>query len=179
MIKRLGILALVLTGTTLLLLHTSCKSCKKEEKPATTTTDTASQSVKPITNINLPHADTSLIPVLSAKLDEVYAASLKKDYATMANQFALVTPEGFIPYNAKDKDQRKLISITSEVLNKWNKGVEQREYLRVFQLTQPNGMQLPVLEVVFTSKKTFYRKFFVFVQVDETEYKILDIVSGF
>jgi hypothetical protein len=177
MIKRLALLVVCITGTSLLLLHTSCKSCKKEEKPAVTTTDTVT-TAPPVSTISLPHADTTLIPVLSAKMDEVYSLSLKKDYNKLAECFVLVTPDGFIPYNAKDKHQRKLISITSDVLNKWNKGVEQREYLRVFELTQPNGMKLPVMEVVFTSKSTFYRKFFVFAQVGETDFRVLDIVSN-
>lgn len=178
MIKKLAVLSVLVAVASLLLLHTSCKGCKKEEKPVTTDSVSARPSTAPINNINLPHADTSLIPILSQILDETFEASAKKDYSKLATSFVLVTPDGFVPYTTKDKELKKLISITSEVLNKWNRGVEKREYLRVFELTQPNGMSLPVMEVIFASKKSFYRKFFVFAPLENGEYKVLDIVSN-
>ena len=64
-----------------------CKSCKKSDAGQASHSDTtaASTNTAPLNSINLPHADTSLIPILSKQLDAIFAASTAKDYNKMAN----------------------------------------------------------------------------------------------
>src|SRR3954470_23839089 len=84
---------------------TSCKSCKKAEPAQTITSDTTTHAV-PLNTINLPHADTSLIPILTKVLNEAFDASIKKDYAQLASFIVYRGPDslkfGYDVFNAKN-----------------------------------------------------------------------------
>jgi hypothetical protein len=84
---------------------------------------------------------------------------------------------GYGLFDAKNSYDRKSLSITADVFNKWNRNVEARECARVFALDQPDGRTLPVLEVIFVGQKTLDRKFFGFLEI-EGEYKIADVTSN-
>ncbi|HLP22102.1 MAG TPA: hypothetical protein VK174_17430 [Chitinophagales bacterium] len=180
MIKKLVVLGVLVAATSLLLLHTSCKSCNKDAKPATTDSVSTAPAT-PVNSINLPHADTTLIPILGQVLDEAFEASAKKDYAKFATYLLYHGPDerrfGNDTYNTKNATEKKIVSITSDVFNKWNRNVESREYLRVFELPQGDGSAVPVLEVVFVTSKTFNRKFFIFFQREE-KYKIMEVSTN-
>jgi hypothetical protein len=162
----------------IMLYSSSCKSCEKEEA-AQTTTDTTSFTPSPNT-INLPHADTSLIPILSKILDDAFDASAKKDFNQFASLVVYRGPDslkfGYDVFNTKNKYDRNVVRITTEVFNKWNTGIESREYARVFEMGQPDGRSMPVMEVIFISKKNMDRKFFGFLLINE-EWKIADVTS--
>ena len=157
----------------------SCKSCKKEESAQAISTDTTS-SVPIHNSINLPHADTSLIPFLTQVLDEAFDASAKKDYSKLSSLIVYRGPDslrfGYDVFNAKNKYDKNLVRITADVFNKWNKDVVAREYGRVFEMGQPDGRSMPVMEVIFASPKNMDRKFFGFLQIGE-EWKIADVTS--
>jgi hypothetical protein len=68
------------------------------------------------------------------------------------------------------------LRITGEVFNKWNKDIDSREYARVFEMDQPDGRTMPVMEVIFVSKRNIDRKFFGFLQVKD-EWRIADVTS--
>ncbi len=179
MIKKISVVAVLLAVASLLFTYSSCKSCKKEDKPVVT--DTTSVSTPPVNTINLPHADTAVIPVLAKVLDEAFEASGKKDYNKLGSLIVYRGPDqtryGYSVFNAANKYDKKSLSITADVFNKWNRNVESREYARVFALDQPDGRTLPVLEVFFVSKKTVDRKFFGFLEING-EYKIADVTSS-
>ena len=141
MIKKISFVGFVVRVFALLLLHSSCKWFKKEEK--TVVADTTSSTSATATNIQLPHADTSVIPLLSNILDEAFAASQAKDYAKLGSLIVYrgsdVNRYGYDVFNTKNSAERKVVSITAEVFNKWNAGVESRDYARVFSLSQPDG----------------------------------------
>jgi len=179
MIKKVFAIAVLGISISLILMNTSCKSCKKEEKlPQVDTTATSSA---PVNSINLPHADTAVIPVLAKVLDEAFDACSKKDYAKLGSLIVYRGPDtkryGYDVFNAKNNYDKKSLSITAEVFNKWNRDVESRDYARVFALDQPDGRTLPVLEVIFISKKSVDRKFFGFLEI-EGSYKIADVTSN-
>jgi hypothetical protein len=179
MIKKVSALVILATVASLLFMHSSCKSCKKEDKPVST--DTTSVFTAPVNSINLPHADTAVIPVLAKVLDEAFEASSKKDYNKLGSLIVYRGPDstryGYAVFNAKNSYDKKSLSITADVFNKWNTNVDSRDYARVFALAQPDGRTLPVLEVIFVSKKTVDRKFFGFLEING-EYKIADVTSN-
>ena len=129
----------------------------------------------------MPHADTSLIPILSAVLDDAFAASDKKDYAHLASLIIYRGPDvkkmGYEVFDARNPYDKTVVRVTADVFSKWNKDVTAPEYGRVFALDQPDGRTLPVLEVIFPSPKQFDRKFFGFLQVGD-EWKIADVTSN-
>jgi len=157
----------------------SCKSCNKEDKNQATQTDTNTVS-QPLNTINLPHADTSLIPILSKILDDAFDASGKKDYSRLAPMLVYRGPDmnryGTDVFNAKNKYEKNVVRITADVFNKWNTGIDSRDYARVFSMDQPGGQSMPVLEVIFVSKRSVDRRFFGFMQVGDG-YKIADVTS--
>lgn len=159
----------------------SCKSCKKNEPVAVSASDTLTKVFQPQNTINLPHADTALIPELSKILDEAFVASTKKDYNQLASLLVYRGPDslkfGNAVYNAKNNYEKNVLRITADVFNKWNKGIDSRDYARVFELDQPDGRKMPVLEVIFVSKKSVDRKFFGFLKVKE-DWKIADVTSS-
>lgn len=159
----------------------SCKSCKKEEPKTEVTADTASHIQIPENMLNMPHADTSLIPVLSAVIDNAFEASAKKDYDKLAKCIVYRGPNeqkmGYDVFDSKNKYDRAVVKITADVFNKWSTGVEAREYGRAFALPQPDGRDLPVLEVIFTTPTHFDRKFFGFLLIKD-EWKIADVSSN-
>ena len=113
--------------------------------------------------------------------NEAFDASSKKDYNKLGSLLVYRGPDtkryGYGVFNAKNSYDRKSLSITADVFNKWNRNVEARECARVFALDQPDGRTLPVLEVIFVGKKTVDRKFFGFLEIDG-EYKIADVTSN-
>ena len=181
--KKIQVLTVVTISIAVLLLAIpSCKSCNKSDK-ATVAVDTTSAKptdFKPMNTVNLPHADSTLIPVLSKLLDEAFDASAKKDYSKLASLIIYKGPDstrfGYDVFNAKSNYERAVVKITADVFNKWNKGVEARNYGRVFDLDQPDGRKMVVLEVIYVSKKTLDRKFFGFLQLKDG-YKIVDVTS--
>lgn len=162
------------------LLFSSCKSGKKTDTAQAVKSDSATVSPS-LNNINLPHADTALIPVLAKVLENALDASAKKDYAALASQIIYRGPDakryGRDVFNAKNNYEKGVIKVTSDVLNKWNRDVESKDYPRAFEMDQPNGQKMPVLEVIFVSKKNINRKFFGFLKVNDS-YKIVDVVSS-
>jgi len=80
-------------------------------------------------------------------------------------------------YNAANNYEKKVLTITADVFNKWNKNTTSREYARIFSYTQPDGSALPVLEVFFVSPKTIDRKFFLFTEIGG-EFKVAEISSS-
>lgn len=170
----------------LLLLTTiqfsSCKSCKKDTPAETVKTDTVSTApIIPTNTVNLPHADTTLIPVLAKVLDDAFAASAKKNYDLLGTMIVYRGPNeakmGRGVFDATNKYDKAVVRITADVFNKWNKDVPAPEYGRVFSLSLPDGSSTPVLEVIFSSPKLFDRKFFVFLQMEDG-WKIADISSN-
>lgn len=156
----------------------SCKSCnKKQDTKAVTTTDTTTTNYMSIT---APKADTSLIPILSAVLDEALVHAAAKDYAKLGKLIVYRGPQmerfGKDVFNTKNKFEKNTVRITAEVLNKWAAGNESREYPRAFELPMPDGSKMPVLEVIFIADKKINRKFFGFLQF-EGQYKIAEISS--
>ncbi|MDB5281523.1 MAG: hypothetical protein JWO06_598 [Bacteroidota bacterium] len=162
----------------------SCKSCNKSDKAQSVAIDTTAvkaPDVRPMNTLNLPHADSTLIPVLSKIVDDAFDASAKKDYAKLGSLIIYKGPDstryGYDVFNAKNGYERNVVKITADVFNKWNRGVEMRNYGRVFDLDQPDGRKMAVLEVIFTSRKNLDRKFFGFLIVNNGEYKIIDVTS--
>jgi hypothetical protein len=158
----------------------SCKSCKKQEPAPTVNADTTSFTPSPHT-IDLPHADTTLIPVLSKVLDEAFTASAKKDLKQFGSMVVYRGPDslkfGMDVFNAKNNYDRNVLRLTSEVFNKWNTDIDSKDYSRVFEMPLPDGRNMPVMEVIFVSKKSVDRKFFGFLQIKE-EWKIADVTSS-
>lgn len=159
----------------------SYKSCKRKDSAPVVHTDTISAVAPPIHNIELPHGDTSLIPVLSKVLDEAFSASAKKDYNQLALLIIYRGPDslkfGYAVFNARHAYDKTIVRITADVFNKWNSGVEAREYGRVFEMGLPDDRSMQVLEVIFSSKENFDRKFFGFLKI-KNEWKIADITSS-
>jgi hypothetical protein len=157
----------------------SCKSCKKKEEPVASITDTASIPT-PIHSINLPHADTTFIPILSAVLDGAFDASMRKDYKQLASYIIYRGPDtlkyGYDVFDAKNSFDKKIVKVTADVFNKWNNNLESRDYSRVFELPQGDGSSIPVMEVIFVTKKTVDRKFFLFQNIRD-EWKIMEVTS--
>lgn len=178
MIKKVSVVIVLLAVTSLLFIYYSCKSCKKEDKAVTTDTTTVSSA--PINTINLPHADTSVIPILSKILDETFDASSKRDYNKLGSLLVYRGPDetryGSV-FNAKNSYEKKVLAVTADVFNKWNKNIESREYARVFSLPQQDGTALPVLEVFFVSPKFVDRKFFLFMEISG-DFKVAEITSS-
>ena len=179
MIKKIHPYAFVLIAL-LPVAISSCKSCNKSNTPDITKSDTTTTST-PAHSINLPHADTSLIPVFSKILDEAFDASAKKDYDKLATYIVYrginQARFGNDVFNTKHNDEKAVVKITSEVFNKWNAGIDTRDYPRVFDYSQPNTKPMMVLEVIFVSKKKIERKFFGFIKIND-DYKIADVTSG-
>lgn len=179
MIKKISAIGLLAGVVLVLFFQSSCKWFKKEDKP--TIADTTQLTTSAPTTTQLPHADTSIIPVLSNILDEAFTASKAKDYAKLGSLIVYrgndMNRYGYDVFNTKNSTERKVVSITAEVFNKWNAGVENRDYARVFSLSQPDGRTLPVMEVLFVSKKNMHRKFFGFLEING-ELKIADVTSN-
>jgi hypothetical protein len=62
------------------------------------------------------------------------------------------------------------------VFSKWTTGAESIDYSRVFEMQQPDGRTLEVLEVIIVYPKKIDRKFFGFLLINN-EYKIADVTS--
>ena len=160
----------------------SCKSCKKDAPAETVNTDTVSTRPSvPENMLNVPHADSSLIPVLSKVLDIAFEASAKKNYAKLGSLIVYRGPNeakmGNGVFDVQNSYDKAVVRVTADVFNKWNKDVATPEYGRAFALQQPDGRTMPVLEVIFTSPKQFDRKFFGFIEL-ENEWKIVDVTSN-
>ena len=169
-----------------LLYFSSCNSGKKTDQATVTHTDTthtAATIIRPssFAAINLPHADSGLIPVVGKLLDEALEASTKKDYNTLASLLVYRGPDdkrnGLDVFNAKNKYEKNVTRITGEVFNKWTRNVESKEYSRIFEMDQPGNRKLVVLEVLFVTRTNINRKFFGFLKLKD-EYKIADVTSS-
>jgi hypothetical protein len=162
----------------------SCKSCNKADTSQTAHVDSAAVPVVPqaANPINLPHADSSLAPVLAKIMDDVFDASKKKDYNKLATYLIYRGPDmkrfGYTVFNPKDAYERNVVRITGEVFNKWSNSSETRDYARVFELAQQDGRNMNVLEVIFVGKKGVNRKFFGFLPLTKDDYKIVDVTSN-
>lgn len=172
--------AFVVIGLISLLLF-SCKSNEKEEPVAVTSSDTTSAfQMQPSNTLTLPHADSAVIPLLTQVLDEAFVASKAKDYNKLATLIVYRGPDekrmGNDVYNSKNNFDKSLMKITADVFNKWNKDVTGLEYARAFELDQPDGRKMTVLEVIFVAPKSIDRKFFGFLQLNN-EWKIADVTS--
>lgn len=181
MINRPVRIAFILfTGLVFSAMLFSCKSNKKEETAAVVSTDTSSFTMQPSNTLTLPHADSAVIPELTKVLDEAFVASKAKDYNKLSTLIVYRGPDeqrmGYDVYNFKNSFDKTLIKITADVFNKWNKDVTGLEYARAFELDQPDGRKMTVLEVIFVTPKTIDRKFFGFLQLNK-EWKIADVTS--
>ena len=159
----------------------SCKSCSKDKQAEVPKSDSIPQSTfVPNNTLTLPHTDTSLIPVLSKVVDDAFDASEKNDYNALGKLLVYRGPDeskfGYDVFDARNKYDRNLLRITADVFTKWNKGVETRDYTRAFEMGQPDGRTMPVLEVVFSAPKKIERKFFGFLLIND-EWKIIDVTS--
>lgn len=129
---------------------------------------------------NLPHADSTLIPVVGKIVDEAMEASAKKDYNTLASLLVYRGPDnkrnGMDVYNPKNKNEKNIVRITGESFDKWNRNLQSKEYSRIFEMDQPDGRKLLVLEVLFITPKNINRKFFGFLKIND-KYKIADVTS--
>ncbi len=156
------------------------KASYKKPEVTAPVTDTNTVSLKPSGTLTLPHADTSVIPLLTQVLDTAFAASSSKDYSRLGSLIVYRGPDqnkhGYDVFNAKNSFDKAVLKITADIFSKWNKGVESVEYSRAFELPQPDGRTMTVLEVIFVSPKTIDRKFFGFLQINN-EWKIADVTS--
>ncbi|HWB62492.1 MAG TPA: hypothetical protein VG603_03205, partial [Chitinophagales bacterium] len=114
------ILVVVALLLVLVAVFFSYKSYHKVKAPDTQTTDTSSQTSKPPVNtINLPHADSSLIPILGKVLDDAFDASAKNDYKKLGSLIIYRGPDvkrlGIDVFNAKNNYERNVVRLTSEV----------------------------------------------------------------
>lgn len=159
----------------------SCKGCNKEKTDAVVadTTTVANNTVPGFGTVTAPRGDTALIPILAKILDDAFAASQKKDYAALASFIVYRGPDsmryGMDVFTYKTPYEKAIMKTTGDVLNKWNKDVESVDYTRVFEVPGEAG-PVPVMEVLFISRKQINRKFFVFVPIGQ-EYKIAEITS--
>ncbi|MBL0308432.1 MAG: hypothetical protein IPP77_01685 [Bacteroidetes bacterium] len=177
---RMFLLSLFSAGLFLLFTLPSCKSCNKKEDPAAVAVDSTHTSFQSSNTTTLPHADTSLIPILSSILDNVFDACEKKDYERLASEIVYRGPDerrfGNDVFSYKNNHDKTVIRTTAYVFNKWNSGIETRDYTRTFEMAQPDGRSMPVVEVLFISPKRIDRKFFGFLEVNGS-YKIADVTS--
>ena len=185
MIKKGGVLSIaaiiILIGS---IGFSSCKSCKKTDDAKEVHTDSSAAAVAPstINSINLPHADSSLAPVLAKVMDEVFDASKKKDYTRLASYLIYRGPDmkrfGYSVFNVKNGYERNVVRITADVFNKWNSNCETKDYSRIFSLQQQAGRDMVVLEVIFVSRSGVEQKFFGFLPLQTDDYKIVDVTSN-
>lgn len=180
MLKKPGIVFLVVLLGACTVYFTGCKGCKKEEE--TTTTATTDTTANNLNNVALPpRGDTTLIPILTQVLDSAFNFSAKKNYAGLASLMVYRGAEqnraGTDVYTLKTKDDKEVVKITAEVFNKWNGSAEGREYIRIFEVPTMNGVGMVMLEVIFVGKADFNRKFFGFLKVNGN-YRIAEIISS-
>jgi hypothetical protein len=159
----------------------SCKQCKKDKSDSTVSTDSTTTAINPnIKTIDAPHGDTTLIPILANILEQAFEASQKKDYEKLGLLMVYRGPDdkrhGDDVFRAKNKYEKGVVKITADVITKWTTGAESIDYTRVFELQQPDGRTLQVLEVIVAHPKHLDRKFFGFLLIGE-EYKIADVTS--
>lgn len=183
--KRIAFLAICAVVSISIVGFSSCKSCNKSGADQAKTADSSAivTPSQPINSINLPHADSSLAPVLSKLMDTVFDVCHKKDYVKLASYLAYRGPDmkrmGTGVFTTKNVYEKNVVRITGEVFNKWSSNAETKDYGRVFALPQPQDSRpITVLEVIFVSRKGVDRKFFGFVQLDGTNFKIVDVTSN-
>ena len=157
-------------------LFSSCKSCNKKAIDVVPVADTTSAFIN---TPSAPHADTSIIPLLTRVLDDAFAASAKKDYAAFASYIVYRGPDstrhGYDVFKMNNTYEKNIVKITADVFSKWSSG-KTRSDVQVFEMQQPDGRSMVVLEVVFTSQKFIDRKFFGFLAIGN-ELKIADVTS--
>jgi hypothetical protein len=172
----------VIAVLSIALAFSSCKSCNKTDTAVHTDSTSVPIAPQALNNINLPHADSSLAPVIAKVLDAVFDASRQKDYNKLASYLVYRGPDmkrlGYTTFNPKNAYERNVVRITGEVFNKWTSGCETIDYSRIFDLAQGDGRDMTVMEVIFVSKKGVNRKFFGFLPLQKDDYKIVDITSN-
>ncbi|MCW5908614.1 MAG: hypothetical protein KIS94_12200 [Chitinophagales bacterium] len=178
--RKTTILLVALLLTSVAFISQSCKSCKKEkESEATTSDSTALPGNLNVNTIDAPHGDTSLIPILADVLTKTFEAAQKKDYAAFGSYIVYRGPDdnrhGYDVFNVKNNYEKNIVKITADVFTKWS-GAEAMDYTRVFELPQPDGRTLTVLEVIMVYPKKVDRKFFGFLLINN-EFKIADVTS--
>ena len=166
----------------LIIMLPSCKSCNKPKEVTPPASDTITV---PTTNMNTgtlttPHGDSTLIPVFTDILEKAFAASKAKDYENLGSLMVYRGSDkkrhGLDEFRTKNAFDKSVVKVTAEVFSKWSSGAESVEYTRVFQLPQPDGRALQVMEVIFIHPKKMDRKFFGFLEIDGS-YKIADVTS--
>lgn len=180
--RRTGIIWGVVILIGLLLSAPSCKQCNKEKEGnvSTNADSTSTTNLLPSNTLSAAHADTSFIPILSKVLDQAFEASRNKDYATLASLIVYRGTDshrhGTDVFSQKNSYEKGIIRITGDVFSKWTTGTTSIDYSRVFEMPQPDGRSLVVLEVIFVHPKNIDRKFFGFLLINN-EYKIADATS--
>jgi len=181
--KGIGLLSAAMIILIVSAGFSSCKSCKKGNDTKEVTADSTATATPHVASaINLPHADSSLAPILAKIMDDVFDASQKKDYARLASYLIYRGPDmkrfGYSVFNTKNAYEKAVVKITAEVFNKWNSNSETKDYARIFSLQQPDGRTMDVLEVIFVSKNGVDRRFFGFLPLTKDDYKIVDVTSN-
>lgn len=157
-----------------------CKQCNKKTEPVVIPYDSTAVSLRPENSVEAPRADTAVIPMLAAVLDQVFEVSVKKDYAALGNMLVYRGPDqkrlGVEVHALRNNYDKTLVRITGETFAKWKKTATSIEYGRVFEMPQAGGSAMLVLEVLLIGEKNLNRKFFGFVIIGE-EFKIIDVTS--
>lgn len=173
-------LALLLSVALVMGLATfySCKQCKKEEsKPVPTDTTVTTTPVKVI---DLPNADSTLIPIVSEVLQNAFAASTKKDMAKLATYLIYTGIDtlryGKDTYKINKKEDKELVMLTSQGFNRWTANTTSIDYSRCLQQPLFTGDTMVIMEVFFNREKEFNRKFFGFLKLGN-DYKIVTVSS--
>lgn len=174
--KKVILFSVFALSLSALFMFSSCKSCNKKATDVVPVADTTSSFIN---TPSAPHADTSIIPLLARVLDDAFAASAKKDYAAFASYIVYRGPDsmrhGYDVFKLNNTYEKNIVKITADVFNKWSSG-KTRSDVQVFEMQQPDGRSMLVLEVVFTAPKFIDRKFFGFLAIG-SELKIADVTS--
>jgi len=158
----------------------SCSSCNREEKTDQSASD--SSSVAPtLPVVNYVRADSSLRQPVEDALQDVFRYSRQQDFAKLGE---LMMYRGGDPnrmgvdyFHVQNKDERKIVQITSTVLNKWMTEADTFYTTRFLEVPADEQRSLLVLEALFVSKNNTHRKFFAFYNLDN-RYTLLDISSA-
>lgn len=171
---------LLIVSWVILLNMSSCSSCNREDKTDKSSTD--STSVSPaLPVVNYTRADSSLRQPIEDALQQVFRYSQQQDYARLGE---LMMYRGGDPnrmgvdyFHVQNKEERKIIQITSNVLNKWISEADTFYTTRFLEVPADEQQSLLVLEALFISKNNTHRKFFAFYNLDN-RYTLLDISSA-
>ena len=157
----------------------SCSSCNRESKESETKTDSLSQSAN-LPVVNYTRADTSLRQPVEEAFQEIISLSGKSDYENLGLRMMYRGGDpsrmGVDVFHSRNKDEKKIIQITSDVLNRWISDSDTFYTTRFLEVPADQQRSLLVLEALFISKANTHRKFFAFYPL-ENRYTLLDISS--